>query len=102
MNTRKIRPIQFWRQSGTSTATDILLYNFHGYNFDGTDSAVSYRIGFLETVTGPDGETPIERWTSLSEGSVIIPNSIVQAWGEDDEPIFDYVMEELNLEYESD
>lgn len=78
-----------------------MLYNFHGYNFDGKDSTVSYKLGFVELVNSPDElETQTERWTSLYEGSVTIPDYIVQAWGEDDEPIFDYVMEALNLEYD--
>lgn len=96
MNKRKIQPVQFWRQNGASEATHIMLYNFHNYNFDGSDSVVSYKLGFEEVVGGPE-ETDVARWTSLYEGSVMLPNTVVQEWGEDDEPIFDYVMEVLNL-----
>lgn len=61
-----------------------MLYNFHNYNFDGTDSTVSYRLQTEEEVT-------------LSEGSIAIPDDVVQAWGVDDEPMFDYVATKLNL-----
>lgn len=88
MNTRNIEPVEFWTPEGNKSAGEILLYNFHGYNFDGTDSIVSYKIGNTD-----EGG----KWTSLSEGSVFLPDDIVQAWGEDDEPIFDYVIAELNL-----
>lgn len=94
MNTRDINEINFWNADGIKQADKIMLYNFHGYNFDGTDSRVSYRIGYYENT---DNDT--ERWHSLYEGSVNIPNSVVQSWGEDDEPIFDYVIDQLNLEY---
>lgn len=95
MNKRNIQPVEFWTPAGTKTATQILLYNFHGYNFDGSDSVVSYKLGSTETVEQLDGVTDV--WTSLAENSVSIPNEIVQAWGEDDEPIFDYVIEQLGL-----
>lgn len=84
MNYREISPVSFWSPEGDKIATRILLYNFHGYNFDGTNSIVSYKLQ-------DDGEK------SLSEGSVSLPDTLVQAWGEDDEPIFDYVISELNL-----
>lgn len=88
MNKRTITPVEFWTPEGNKSAGEILLYNFHGYNFDGTDSIVSYKIGN----TDESG-----KWTSLSEGSVSLPDDVVQAWGEDDEPIFDYVINELGL-----
>lgn len=93
INARKIQPVQFWKQTGTATADHILLYNFHNYNFDGSDSVVSYRLGFIELT----GEPQAERWSSLYEGSILLPNTVVQDWGEDDEPIFDYVIQQLNL-----
>lgn len=93
MNYRTIEPVGFWSPAGIKNATRITLYNFHGYNFDGTDSLVSYKL--QEVGLDSEGEETV---TSLSEGSVAIPNSVVQAWGIDDEPIFDFVLEELNLE----
>jgi len=87
MNIRNIQPVEFWTPDGVKVAEEIMLYNFHNYNFDGTDSVVSYRIGNTEG----------DRWVSLAEGSVSLPDNIVQAWGANDEPIFDYVIAELNL-----
>lgn len=104
INARKINKVNFWKQTGTAEADHILLYNFHNYNFDGSDAVVSYKLGFIEiiptSVTSENGDVQTvdsERWSSLYEGSIILPNTIVQEWGEDDEPIFDYVIEELNL-----
>lgn len=92
INTRKITPINFWSKEGDKSADTILLYNFHGYNFDGTDSWVSYRLGVIEQL-----EEDTVRFVAYFEGSVPVPNGIVQAWGEDDEPIFSHVISTLNL-----
>lgn len=91
MNARKVQPVTFWSPEGSKEADTLLLYNFHGYDFNGTNSMVSYKLGVNETI----GEQ--EKFVSLSEGSVSIPDSVVQAWGEDDEPIFNYVVDKLNL-----
>lgn len=88
MNSREIAPVSFWKPEGDQIADTIVLYNFHGYNFDGSESIVSYRLGFTDAN---------DKWVSLAESSVKIPDSVVQAWGEDDEPIFDFVIGELNL-----
>lgn len=99
INTRKINAINFWSKDGNKSADTILLYNFHGYNFDGTDSWVSYKLGTIETkeVTVEEGVIIEYSFASYFEGSVPVPNGVVQAWGEDDEPIFDYVISTLNL-----
>ena len=91
-NTRLIQPINFWRDGQDVQATSILLYNFHGYNFNDTDSWVSYKLGVVEVI---GEETSV--FTSYFEGSIPVPNTVVQEWGEDDEPIFDYVINTLNL-----
>lgn len=92
INTRKINAINFWSKDGNKSADTILLYNFHGYNFDGTPSWVSYKLGVIEQL---DEESV--RFVSYFDGSVPVPNNIVQNWGADDEPIFDFVISELNL-----
>lgn len=97
MNKRKIQTLSFWTTSGVKQADHFMLYNFHRYNFDGSPSMVSYKLGYLEQV----GENP-EYFVSLYEGTVSLPDAVVQEWGADDEPIFDYVKEELNLEYDND
>ena len=84
MNYRNIAPVGFWSPEGEKEAVRIMLYNFHNYNFNGSDSYVSYKLQMEDEV-------------SLHEGSVAIPDTIVQAWGEDDEPIFDYVISQLGL-----
>lgn len=101
MNTRRIKPVEFWNDGNTKEATSIRLYNFHGYNFDGSNSIVSYKLECEESFEVDGGESIAQR-TSLFEGSVSVPDDVVQSWGADDEPIFDFVIGELNLEYDND
>ena len=100
MNKRQIKPVSFWTFDGNKQATHILLYNFHQYDFDGSDSAVSYKLGYTSSTPDLDGN-PQEYWVSLTEGSVALPDNLVQSWGTDDDIIFDYVIGELNLEYDN-
>lgn len=93
INARKIEPVSFWAPSGTRIADHIVLYNFHNYNFDGTDSMVSFRLVRFVYQQQAQAEVP----ESIYEGSIAIPNDVVQEWGEDDEPMFDYVITQLNL-----
>lgn len=97
MKLTNIKSLNLWEGGKYQTVNQIGVYNFHGYNFDGTDSSVSYRLGVTETSEGSDGSI-IESFVSYSEGSVIIPDSVVQTWGADDNPIIAYVIAELNLE----
>lgn len=93
MNTRNIAAISFWTPTAVEQADALMLYNFHGYNFNGTASSVSYKLGRFEQM---GDEEP--KFVSLAEGSVSVPDAVVQSWGQDDECIFDHVIAELNLE----
>lgn len=80
----------------TKIADSIGIYNFHGYNFNSSPSGVSYRLGQLAPAT----ESADSQFASYFEGSVIVPDDIVQTWGADDDPIITYVIQSLNLEKE--
>jgi hypothetical protein len=97
MKLTTIEPINIWEGGKYKTVNQLGVYNFHGYNFDGTDSMVSYRLGVTETTEGSDG-SEIASFVSYSEGSVTVPDAIVQAWGKDDDPIVAFVLTSLNLE----
>lgn len=96
MDTRKIKPVTFWTANGNKKADELKLYNFHNYNFDASDSAVSYKLGYTVGTPDMDGNELTE-FVSLNEGSVILPYQLVETWGSDDEPIWQYVLTELKL-----
>lgn len=92
MNKRNIQPVSFWTPNGEKQASKIKLFNFHDYNFNQEDtSRVNWNL--LEVVTIDE----VESFNVLDSGSVLIPYAIVETWGEDDEPIFDYVITTLGL-----
>ena len=110
-NLRQITPISFWFPTGQREADHILLYNFHAYNFDSSDSMVSYKLVKVteRTVQVALPQAPgilteeqfeekiVQDLESIYEGSISIPHDVVQEWGKDDEPIFDFVISQLNL-----
>jgi hypothetical protein len=94
-NTRTIKPISIWNNGKTQKASSLMLYNFGGYDFaTGEECFVSYRLG---NIVAAEDETMGDRFESLVENSVKLPSDLVAEWGEDDEPIWQFVITELNL-----
>lgn len=96
MDSRNIKAVKIW-QNGVNTSANVLkLYNYGGYSFTNSESYVSYRLGKIITVPTIDDGTR-EEFVTVTEGSLMLPFEVVQNWGDDDQPIFDYVMQALNL-----
>lgn len=76
----------------------MMLYNFHGYNFNNMPSMVSYKLLLLLEAKDSDGDDIAEpNYVSVYENSVQLPYEVVSVWGEDDQIIWDYVFEKLNV-----
>ena len=98
MNIRPIQPISFWQNGDVVEASHLMLYNFHGYDFNDMPSRVSYKLLLLIPTSGSEADGIAEpNYVSVYENSVLLPYEIVSVWGEDDEIIWDYVFEQLNL-----
>lgn len=90
-------------------STVLRIDNFENYNFKGDSGDVNYTIcayvvefGFDE-VTGqpvPDGQGG-QAFTifkyPMKSGTLPLTDTVVNQWGADDQPIFDYVAQELQL-----
>jgi hypothetical protein len=61
----------------------IRLFNFNSYNFDGGGGNVEWELFFNNEV--------------VNAGQIEVDAETVANWGEDDEIMFDYVCDELNL-----
>ena len=86
MNTRQIQPIQSWSpDTGNITIDTLRLNDFFHYFFNGGGGMVSYSLA--SSVSGLD----------YFNGNIEIPSSVVQQWGADDEPIFQYVAQTLGV-----
>jgi hypothetical protein len=94
-NTRQIQPLTLWINGRTEQVDRLMLYNFGGYDFaGGADCYVSYKLGVIIPASDGFGK---DGFKSLAENSVKLPAELVAEWGEDDEPIWQYVLTELGL-----
>jgi hypothetical protein len=95
-NTRQIQPITFWQNGKTELAHYLMLYHFGGYDFaTGQDCFVAYRLGDIRS--SENEQTP-SKFVVLREDTLPLPAELVAEWGEDDEPIWQYVLTQLDLQ----
>jgi hypothetical protein len=89
-NTRKINGIPFWVNGTSIEANHLMLCFFSGYDFtENSGGFVTYRIGMMTEDSN--------QYIPFAENSVALPAELIATWGEDDEPIWQYVMNVLNL-----
>lgn len=88
MNTRQIQPITAWTPEGQKEISVLALSNFSDYHFDNGSGIVEYKLISVDLELGA---------TEHFIGKIEIPSSIVQQWGADDEPIFQYVAQTLGI-----
>lgn len=95
-NQRAITPVTSWVNGASKTMTVLQLDNYAGYNFINSPGFVTYTL--CEVVSVDDGEGNISTSTmGILCGQVNLTWPLVEAWGMDDQPIFVYVAEQLNL-----
>jgi len=95
-----IQPITTWVNGETKTLTVLRLDNYFQYDFLMCPGRVHYCIcePFMQDVTDDEGNTEqVEQYRSIIDGNVDLPWSLIETWGQDDTPIFDYVLEQLQL-----
>lgn len=91
-NQREITPVNIWSQGFTYQANVLKLCLYTGYDFIVSPGQVHYDlIQHEEDINGSIIETV------LAEGNVPLTYQLVANWGADDQPIFDYVAQELQL-----
>lgn len=107
-NEREITPKITW-VNGTEKELQILrLDNFWGYNFDNFGGYAHYMlINYSveqqldennQPVVDANGD-PVYNIikTPFADGTIELPALLIQSWGANDQPIFDYVATQLNL-----
>jgi len=91
-NQREITPISIWSEGYTYQANVLRLSLYTGYDFIASPGQVHYDlIQHEEDVDGSIYESV------LASGNVPLTYALVANWGADDQPIFDYVAQELQL-----
>jgi len=91
-NQREITPVSIWTQGVVYNANVLKLCLYTGYGFIASAGQVHYDlIQHEEDVDGSIYET------ILAEGNIPLTYALVANWGADDQPIFDYVAQQLQL-----
>jgi hypothetical protein len=88
-NDRAIQPLNLWINGQSSTADVLTLDGYSGYNFVDSAGEVHYVLSSYDSAT--------DTKTSIVQGVVQLDYTIVEDWGSDDQPIFEYVAQQLNL-----
>lgn len=83
-NERAIQPLNIWQNGVSTTATIIRLDGYSGYNFVDNPGEAHYIL-------------MDEDKNSIVQGVVQLDWDTVADWGADDQVIFDYVAQQLNL-----
>lgn len=105
-NNKAIQPIPYWTPSGQVDVSFIGFKNFSDYHFDNGNGYVYYCLITMvnngtQVITDDNGnETTIaipESAIEVYNGKIEIPSSTMAQWGADDNIIFDYVAQELQL-----
>jgi hypothetical protein len=91
-NQREIAPVNIWTQGFIYQANVLRLSLYSGYDFIASAGQVHYDL--IQHEQAPDGSI---YETVLADGNVPLTYQIVANWGVDDQPIFDFVAQELQL-----
>ena len=105
-NTRQIQPKVIWTPQGEKTITIFAISNLSEYHFDNSAAKIEYKLIYMkdngvQTITNEDGSvTTIPLPQSAEElitDTLLIPASVIQQWGTDDDIIFEYATETLGF-----
>lgn len=89
VNDRAIQPLNLWINGVSSTAEIITLDGYAGYNFVDNPGEAHYVLSSYDAAT--------DTKTSIMQGVVQLDWATVEAWGADDQLIFNYVAAQLNI-----
>ncbi len=84
MNTKEIQEITIWSAEGQMPANKLKFISFYGYEFNDGAGYIDYQL------LNANDEI-------VYNATLIIPENIVQQWGNDDEVIWNYVLQTLGL-----
>ena len=84
MNTRDIQQFDIWSPQGLQPVNKLKFLTFYGYEFNDGPGYVDYQL------LGPNNEMQYQ-------ATLLIPESIVQQWGADDDVVWDYAANTLGL-----
>lgn len=91
-NQREIVPIDIWSDGAFYSVNVLRLSLYTGYDFVTSAGQVHYQL--IEHVEDVDGSIFDN---VIAEGTVPLTYAVVDIWGTDDQPIFDFTAQHLQL-----
>jgi len=91
-NQREIVSFDIWREGVFHPVNVLRLSLYSGYDFIASPGQVHYDL--IHQETGVDGSIYEE---VIDNGNVPLTFALVATWGADDQPIFDYVAQQLSI-----
>lgn len=86
-NEREIEPIPIWVIGEFKNSTILRLVNYSGYDFDQNAGDIYYELRTVEN----------DQSVLILNGTLKAELTLIQNWASDDQVIFDYVAEKINL-----
>ena len=105
-NTRQVQPKVIWTPQGEITITIFAISNLSEYHFDNSAAKIGYKLIYIkdngvQTITNEDGTTTTIPLSPSAEelitDTLLIPPSVIQQWGTNDDIIFEYATETLGF-----
>lgn len=91
-NEREINPVSTWVDGEIRSLNVFRLDNFSNYRFLGDGGTVHWVLSERIAVEDLDSQD-----FPIACGDVVLPADLIGSWGQDDQPIFDYVMAAINV-----
>jgi len=101
-NEKEIQPIQTWVNGETKTMVLLRIDNYFGYDFMMNPGYAHYCLCTYreEQQTDYDDNTiTVAIKPTIIDGNIQLPWTLIETWGSDDTPIFDYVAQQLNITF---
>ena len=96
INFREIQPISIWSDGQIVQINAISADVYYGYNFIDNYGGVDYSLQLAVEQTDADGSVTTIT-TRYITGKVDIDKTTADQWGQDDQIIFEYIADKLNL-----
>jgi hypothetical protein len=89
LNERAIQPLSIWVNGQSFTASIFSLNGYGGYNFIDSPGEVQWTMFSYDATT--------ETKTQIMQGILPLTYELVEEWGSDDSPIFEFAAQQLNI-----
>ena len=88
-NEREIQPLSLWLNGELYTASIFALNSYGGYDFIESAGMIQWSLLNYDNLSNVKKQ--------IAQGVIPLTYDLVEDWGTDDQPIFDYAAQQLNI-----